>query len=213
MKARRKDDKNKVAVRPVYLRKIMKIKLRPILSVAYVIVLVVAVCYALWTRRENDGLQGMISFYQSQLVLTTNDCKLISADLASKNPARLAIEKAYFDRAAEGKIVSGRADLTFREALAVYKDQYVAAEKPARSYYFGNLLGALAEKPDSETISEKELLGYLGKPDETTNSPGGQVMVYKFRAEAGDAVALIETKNGTVSTIDIQLAHAIGKTN
>lgn len=188
-------------------------KLRSVLSVAYVILLVVAVCYAAWMKMVNRGLSGTVSFYQSQLVLSTNDCKQIVTDLESGNPSRLAIWKLYFDRAAEGKVVSGRPTMTFRELLGVYNGQYMAMEKPARSNYFGVLLSALAQKPESEVIGKNELLGYLGKPDETTNSPDGEVMVYKFSANGRDAVGLVGTQHDTVSIIDIQLRSSIGQNN
>jgi hypothetical protein len=165
---------------------------------------------ALMTKMANRGLNEQVRFYEGQLVLSTNDCKQLSTDLESANPIRLAIWRTYFDYAAQGKITSGRPDLKFRDMLSVYNDQYKSHEKPARSNYFGMLLTALAEQQQRDGITVNELIGYLGEPDETSDSPGGKVMLYRFSASGRNAVGLVEAQKDAVSVINIKVTALSG---
>jgi len=189
---------------------LMTAKLRLIFYVVCGLVLAVAVYIVVYdafmTKTANRGLKELVRFYEGQLVLSTNDCKQLSTDLESANPVRLAIWKNYFDHAAQGKIVSGHSDLNFRDVLNVYSGQYESHEKPARSNYFGMLLAALAQKQQSDGITVKELIDYVGEPDETSNSPRGKMMLYRFSVSAKNVIGLIETEKDTVSAINIKLA-------
>jgi len=157
------------------------------------------------TKMANRSLSGLVRFYQTQVVLSTNDCKQLSADLASGNPVRLGIWKLYFHRAAEGRVKSGRPPVELQDVLGVYSEHYTAHEKPARSNYFGALLLALAQKQHSDGATVGEVVGFLGAPDETSNSLRGEVMLYRFNASGQKVVGLVEEEKGAVRAIDIQL--------
>ena len=161
---------------------------------------------ALMTKAANHGLKELVRLYEGQLVLSSNECRQLATDLESANPTRLAIWKTYFDHAAKGQISSGRPDFPFRDVLSVYSDQYKLHEKPARSNYFGMLLSAIAQKRQSDPITVKELIGYLGEPDVISNSPSGKVMVYRFTASGRNVVGLVEAQRDEVSAINIKLA-------
>jgi hypothetical protein len=153
------------------------------------------------------GLRAMARFYQGQLLLTSNDCRQLSTDLASQEPARLAIWKLYFERAAEGHIVNGQPQMEFKDVISVYSNLYQTREAPARSHYFGLVLAATAQKATNDVVLLSELLGYLGTPDGVSNTVQGKLLQYKFTASGNEAIGVVEAQNERVVAVRIELVH------
>jgi hypothetical protein len=175
-----------------------------VIGTANVALLTVAGIIVFATVSRNRALNWLLLQNQGKVVLSTNDCKQLFADLQSLDPGRIAPWKLFFDRAAKGQISSGRPAVGPQDLLDFYSAEYKLREKPARSNYFGALMAALDRKREFGGVTIAQLTNYLGTPDRTANSAKGEVLIYAFTPSGTQAATgFVETTNDMVSSINI----------
>ncbi len=142
---------------------------------------------------DNTRLRSLLS-KQEPWTLGPDMTRLLVSDLESSDLSRIDPWKFYFRHT-----IDRQADLQGRVSnIAELINLYRSKEHPSRSNYFGDVLVGISGKQQFASVTRKELLSYLGAPDEAVNVPGGEVLQYRFSWYGRASVALIRLTNDSV---------------
>jgi len=174
----------------------MKCHSRIVLRLSTAVILLLSVAYSIVLSRDNARLRSLLSQDQPWK-LSSDEGKLLLSDLTTSNTANLYSWKLYFEHALE--LQSKLAGRTLDSETFV--DLYRTYEQPGRSNYFADLLLALSYKRQYEGLTRQKVIGYLGKPDESTTLRGTEYLRYFYTSYRQPSAAMVCVSNDAVSLI------------